>query len=173
MLAVLAFQRVDDLLVLAGAERGDHQSLGLAAGEQRRAVGARQHADLGSRSGGRSWCRGRRCAMPVSRMLPRTMSASSSFRTLADQFGVGIALGRRRLDRLGLDRADLGVAGLLDALRIGVAQRRSAVGASSLALAAASSPRAAAGSRQGSLAHCLGQLDDRLDHRLELLDGRT
>jgi len=42
--AVLAHQRVDDLLVLLGAEGGDHQRLGLAAGEQRRAVGARQHA---------------------------------------------------------------------------------------------------------------------------------
>ncbi len=39
-------QRVDELLVFGGAERGDHQSLGLAAGEQRRAVGARQHADF-------------------------------------------------------------------------------------------------------------------------------
>ena len=46
VLAVLAFQRVDDLLVLAGAEGGDRQRLGLAAGEQRRAVRARQHADL-------------------------------------------------------------------------------------------------------------------------------
>ena len=40
-------QGVDPLLVLAGAERGHHQRLGLAAGEQRRAVRARQHADLG------------------------------------------------------------------------------------------------------------------------------
>ena len=40
-------QRVDELLVLAGAERGDDQRLRLAAGEQRRAVGARQHADFG------------------------------------------------------------------------------------------------------------------------------
>ncbi len=40
-------QRVDELLVLAGAERGDHQRLRLAAGEQRRSVGARQYADLG------------------------------------------------------------------------------------------------------------------------------
>ncbi len=40
-------QRVDDLLVVAGAERGDDQRLGLAAGEQRRAVGARQDADFG------------------------------------------------------------------------------------------------------------------------------
>ena len=40
-------QRVDVLFVLAGAERGYHQRLSLAAGEQRRAVGAGQHADLG------------------------------------------------------------------------------------------------------------------------------
>ena len=47
VLAVLALQRVDDLLVLAGAERGDAERLGLAAGEQRRAMRARQDADLG------------------------------------------------------------------------------------------------------------------------------
>ena len=46
-LLVGPFQRVDELLVLAGAERRDHQGLGLAAREQRRAVGARQDADLG------------------------------------------------------------------------------------------------------------------------------
>ena len=40
-------QRVDELLVLAGAERGDDQRLRLAAGEQRRAVRARQDVDLG------------------------------------------------------------------------------------------------------------------------------
>ena len=40
-------QRVDVLLVLAGAERGHHHRLGFAAGEQRRAVGAGQHADFG------------------------------------------------------------------------------------------------------------------------------
>ena len=45
-LFVGAFKRVDILLVLAGAERGDHQRLGLAAGEQRRAMGARQHRSL-------------------------------------------------------------------------------------------------------------------------------
>ncbi len=39
-------QCVDPLLVLAGAERGDHDRLGLAAGEQRRAVGARQERRL-------------------------------------------------------------------------------------------------------------------------------
>ena len=45
-LFVRALQRIDVLLVLAGAERGNHQRLGLAAGEQRRAVRARQNADF-------------------------------------------------------------------------------------------------------------------------------
>ena len=45
-LLIRSLQRVDELLVFGGAERGDHQSLRLAAGEQRRAVGARQHADF-------------------------------------------------------------------------------------------------------------------------------
>ncbi len=40
-------QRVDVLLVLAGPERGHHHRLGFTAGEERRTVGARQHADLG------------------------------------------------------------------------------------------------------------------------------
>ena len=42
-----ALQRVDPLFVFAGAERGHDKRLGLAARKQRRAVGARQHADLG------------------------------------------------------------------------------------------------------------------------------
>ena len=46
-LFVRSRQRVDVLLVLAGAERGHDHRLGFTAGEQRRAVGARQHADFG------------------------------------------------------------------------------------------------------------------------------
>src|SRR5882757_3243985 len=42
-----AGQRVDVLLVFAGAERGNDQRLSLAAGKQRRAVRARQDTDLG------------------------------------------------------------------------------------------------------------------------------
>src|SRR5256886_8374836 len=45
-LAALALERVDDLRIARGAESGRHQRLGLAAGEQRRAVGARHHPDL-------------------------------------------------------------------------------------------------------------------------------
>ena len=47
VLLVGAFQAVDVLLVFGGAEGGDHQGLGFAAGEQGRAVGARQNARLG------------------------------------------------------------------------------------------------------------------------------
>ena len=47
-LAVLGLLHgVDDLRVLGGAQGGGHQGLGLAAGEERRAVGARQDAHLG------------------------------------------------------------------------------------------------------------------------------
>src|SRR5512144_311515 len=46
-LFVRSLQGVDELLVLGGAEGGDHQGLGLAAGKQRRAVSAWQYPDLG------------------------------------------------------------------------------------------------------------------------------
>ena len=45
-LLALALQRLDDLDVLGGAEGAGHQRLGLAAGEERGAVGAGQEADL-------------------------------------------------------------------------------------------------------------------------------
>ncbi len=41
-----AFEGFQPLHVLAGAERGGDQRLGFAAGEDRRTVRARQHADL-------------------------------------------------------------------------------------------------------------------------------
>ena len=44
LLVVLAFERIDHLLVVAGPEGGDHQGLGLAPGEQGRTVRARQYA---------------------------------------------------------------------------------------------------------------------------------
>ncbi len=44
LLIVLALEGIDELFVVAGAERGHDQRLGLAAGEQGRAVGAGQDA---------------------------------------------------------------------------------------------------------------------------------
>ena len=46
--AAFTNERVDDLLVLAGAERGDNHGLRFTAGEQRRAVGPRQEPGLGN-----------------------------------------------------------------------------------------------------------------------------
>ena len=46
MFAIFAFERVDDLLILSGAERRRDKRLGFTPGEQGRSVGARQNADL-------------------------------------------------------------------------------------------------------------------------------
>ena len=46
VLLVGALEGVDELFVLAGAERGDDHRLRFAAGEQRRAMGSRQNAHL-------------------------------------------------------------------------------------------------------------------------------
>jgi hypothetical protein len=79
--AVFAGQRVDDLLVALGAERGHHQRLRFATGEQRRAVGARQHDERISIG------RTVRVSRPSirgspARIWPRTIFASRSNRTL-------------------------------------------------------------------------------------------
>jgi hypothetical protein len=47
-LLVFAFQRVDDLFILAGAERGDNQSLRFAARKQGGAVRTGQDAGFGN-----------------------------------------------------------------------------------------------------------------------------
>ena len=46
VLTIGAGQGVHDLLVVARAQGGHHQGLGLTTGEQRRAMGPWQHADL-------------------------------------------------------------------------------------------------------------------------------
>ncbi len=46
-LFIRSLQRIDELFVFGGTQRDDHQSLGLAASEQCRAVRARQQADFG------------------------------------------------------------------------------------------------------------------------------
>ena len=63
-LPALAGERVDLLLVGRGAERGGDDRLRLAALEERRAVHAREEADLAHDGADRLACRGRRCACP-------------------------------------------------------------------------------------------------------------
>ena len=97
VLAVLAFQRVDDLLVLAGAEGGDHQRLRLTAGEQRRAMGARQNADLGHDRAHRLGV----AAVDAHAGLEDGAAHDVGFEVLEDLAGHRRRLGRRRRQRLG------------------------------------------------------------------------
>ena len=123
-LLIGAVQRIDILLVLARAERGDDQRLGFAAGEQSRAMGAGQHADLGQDrpDGGQ--------VAPVDAALVVEDVPAHDFRLgvverLGD-LGCGKlrlgALGRERGKHLRLGRVDGGVALLLLGDRIGGAK---------------------------------------------------
>ena len=94
-------QQLNALLVVLGAERRRHQRLRFAAREQRRSVGARQHAHFDIRSCGPR----RTCGHPdggasfsISSRKMRSFSASNSF--LASAF----CSSGQRLDRLLLGR---------------------------------------------------------------------
>ena len=119
----LAGQRVDALRVALGAQRGGHQRLRLAAREQRRAVGAGQHAaaDLDGTHGAG-------VAAVDARLAVEDLAAHDA-RLDVEQQGLDLdrieghaLLGQRRLDAgIGL-AAGLG-AGLLAADLVGRAQR--------------------------------------------------
>ena len=125
VLAVLAGERVDDLLVLPGAERGDHQRLGLAAGEQRAAVrpGQQPHLHLDRPD------RPRVAAVdtgalgqdaPPDDVLLEVLE--DLVETLEDQHLVErLVVRQRRLDAL-LDRGDLVAPGGLSRLAVGFGQ---------------------------------------------------
>ena len=161
--AVAAVQRVDELLVIAGAQRGDHEALGLAAGEQRRAVGAGQDADLGD-----DGPNGREVA-PVDPAAVVEDVPANDFRLELLDAGVEVRIGELFLAERGLDRG-LGVgdgvlAVELVADREGVAHRGLA-GALHLGV-----ERAVVGRREVErlLGGRLGHVDDHVDHRLHLL----
>ena len=161
MLAVFAFERVDDLLVLAGAERRDHQRLGFAAGEQRRAMRARQHADFG-------------------RDRPHGLGVAAVDARLAVQHGAAHDLVLDLLEDLGPSRRCASsanarqafpwrrrawlLARLLVALRIGRRQIRGRPRSRTALRRSASG-----GARQipRFLGGTLRELDDHVDHRLE------
>ncbi len=165
-LFVRSRQRVDVLLVLAGAERGDDQALRLAAGEQRRAVGARQHADFGD-----DVAHGLAVAT-VDALAGVEDVPANDLRLELLEHGADAQLVVFRLlpfgevvgDHLFLDLADRGVAILLD---------RNGVGGTQLLLDDAEHLLLERGIvDDGDFARLfrglLGQLDDGVDHRLEV-----
>ena len=158
-------QRVDELLVVAGAERGDAERLGLAAGEQRRAVGAGQDADLGD-----DRAHGLDVAAVDADAAVEDLAADDALldllEHLADQLRsrrVGGAGYHQLGDDPCLDRADRVVA-------LGLAGER--VGDAEVVLDDLADPaveRRMVGDLQVArlLGGALGELDDRVDHRLE------
>ena len=166
-LAGFALQRVDDLLILAGAQRGDHERLGLAPGEEGRAMGPRQHADLAfDRTHGLG-------VAPVDAPAGLQDRAAHDLllqrlELLADQLGRQ-ALGDEGLGRLRLHGGDLLGARLLGGLGIGGAQI--ALGDLGQTLGHGLGLRRCHRQIPGLLGAELGQLDDGLDHRLELLEA--
>ncbi len=163
VLAALALQRVDDLLVLPGAQRRDAQRLGLAAGEQRRAVRARQDADLGHDR--------------AHRLGVAAVDAHAGVQDgVADDVGLEVlehALGLVGVQALSASSA---IAAFLAAPTLSWracltppdTPRPSARGPARPAGCAARQLRRRLGQRPRLLGRVLGQLDDRLDHRLEL-----
>ena len=125
-LFVRSLQGVDELLVVAGAQRRHHQRLGLAAGEHGRTVGARQEADLGH-----DRTHGLEVAAVDARALVEDVVADDRLLELLEHIGEKLrarrvlgALGRQLGGDPGLDRLDGVVALGLGGERIGIAQAR-------------------------------------------------
>ncbi len=164
-LLVGALEQIDILLVLAGAERGDHEGLGFAAGEQRGAVSARQDADL------REDRTHRRQVAPINPALmvenvPAHDLGLGVVKRLSDFRGRKLRLDPFRRERshdLGLRGVDCGVSFLLLGNRIGGAQ----IGFGDLEHGLLD--RRTIAGRQIARLFCglLRQADDCLDDRLE------
>ena len=160
---ILALERVDDLLILAGSERRHHQRLGFAAGEQRRAMCTRQDSNLG-------------LDRPNRARVAAIDPASAAQHGPADDFLFEILEQLERLRALllvGVQVRDLRlgrvepVATVLLALLAigGIDQRADRIAQPRLDCADFSR----FGRQQPRVARAgLGKLDDRLDHRLEL-----
>ena len=164
-LLVGAFQAVDVLLVLAGAERGDDHRLRLAAGKQGRAVRARQEAGFRDDRAYRLHVAAVDADAGVED-VPAHHLGLQVVEDLADGL-LGelrlLALGEHRGIDLGLHRVDCLVAVLLDGDLVGLAQ---------LALGDGGDRRLDRGMvGQHEVARLLGGLlgepDDCVQHRLE------
>ena len=158
-----AVQGVDHLLVVAGAERGHHQRLGLAAGEQARPVGARQHADLGDDRAHRHEI----AAVDAAAVVEDVPAHHVGLELLDDELEVlalPLLLGQAGEDRL-LGRADRGLAVELVADAEGGAHRLAAGRLGAVV------ERGVVGRGEGErlAGGVLGHVDDQVDHRLHLL----
>ena len=164
-LLIGSVEQVDVLLVLAGAERGDDQSLRLAAGEQGRAMSAGQHPDLSQ-----DRAHGRQVAPVDAALVVENVPAHDfglrvveRFRDLlGGEFRLA-ALWRERREHLRLDRIDRGVAFLLLRDRIGGAQ----IGFADLEHRLFHRRAIVRGEFARLLGGLFGKTDDRLEHRLE------
>ena len=164
-LLVGAVERVDILLVLAGAERGHHKRLRLAAGEERGAVGARQHADLRQDRPD-----GRQVATVDAAAVVEDVPAHDLGLGVVDRLGdfggreLGLAAFRREGGRhLGLDGVDRRIALLLLGQRIS----RAEVGLAHLEHGLLDLGAVACGKVARLLGRLLGEADDRVDDGLE------
>ena len=159
-------QRVDILLVLAGAERGHDHRLGFTAGEQRRAVGAGQHADFGDDVAHGLGV----TAVDALAGVEDVPANDLGFEFLEHAGDAELVVFRllpfREVVRhhLFLGLADRGIAVLLDRNRVGGAQVR-LDDAEHFLLDRAFVDDLDFARLLGGL---LGQFDDRLDHRLEV-----
>ena len=161
-----AFEAVDVLLVVAGAERRDHEGLRLAAREQRRAVRARQHVHFGQdRADGLEVAAVDAVAGADDVAAHHVLLEQLEHRAHLDlERGIG-AFRHQGVHRLLLGGVDLGVAGLLFLGREGFAQigldRAAHRGLLGRVVRRLEVP--------GVLGGAFGELDDRVDDRLEAL----
>ena len=157
-------QGVDELLVLAGAQRGDHDGLRLAAREHRRAVGARQYVDFR----GNGPHRGEVAAVDTAPRADDVAAHDLLLQALEDSAQqhllVGVGIGRQQLLRDALlDGVDHLVALLLLHLGKGLAQIGLGQGLHLVrVLGLVGRPKI-----PRLLGGLLGQADDGLDDRLE------
>ena len=164
-LLIGSLQAVDELLVFAGAERGDDQSLRLAAREQGRAMGARQDADLRQNGTHRRQIAPVDAALVVENVPAHDLGlgvVEGFADLLLGEFRLA-ALGQERREHLRLDGVDGGVALLLLGDRIGGAQ----IGFADFQHRLFDRRFVDRRELARLLGGAFGQTDDRVDHRLE------